>query len=47
MVKCNLWKNVRFPNKLVTLARTNALLIEQTNILAYYGVRRFRIRNFL
>jgi hypothetical protein len=43
----NLQENVRFQSKLVTLARTNTLLLEQTNTLAYYGVRRLRIRNFL
>jgi hypothetical protein len=42
----NLRENVRFRNKLVTLALTNTLLLEQTNTLAYYGVRRLRIRNF-
>ena len=43
----NLRENVIFQNKLVTLARTNTLLLEQTNTLAYYGVRRLRISNFL
>jgi hypothetical protein len=43
----NLRENVRFRNKLVTLARTNTLLLEQTNTLAYYGVSRLRISNFL
>jgi hypothetical protein len=31
----NLRENARFQNKLVTLARTNTLLLEQTNTLAY------------
>ncbi len=44
---CNLRENVRFRNKLVTLAWTNTLLLEQTNTLAYYGIRRLRISNFL
>ncbi len=43
----NLQKNVRFRNKLVTLAWTNTFLLEQINTLAYYGVRRLRISNFL
>ncbi len=43
----NLRENVRFQNKLVTSNQTNTLLLEQTNTLAYYGVRRLRIRNFL
>jgi hypothetical protein len=36
----NLRENVRFCNKLVTLAGANTLLLEQT--LAYYGVRRLQ-----
>jgi hypothetical protein len=42
----NLRENVRFRNKLMTLARANIFLFEQTNTIAYYGVRRLRIRNF-
>ncbi len=43
----NLRENVRFQNKLVTLARTNTLLLQQTNTQAFYGVHSLRIRNFL